>query len=75
MKTKKRKLKLKTWVLYLLYIIFIFLLLYILYTYKIININNKYIDITKVIILIILYELTRKTTKELYKRIIQKMED
>lgn len=72
MKTKKRKLK--TWVLYLLYTIFIFLLLYILYSYNLITTYNNYIDITKAIILIILYELTRKTTKELYKRIIQKME-
>ena len=73
MKTKKRKLK--TYWIIILYIIFMFLLLYISLQYKIININYNIIDITKLIIIILLYEATRKTTKELYKRIMKKMED
>ena len=75
MKTKKRKLKIKTSFLYILYILFTTLLLYISFNYNLIYKINNIINISRLIIFIILYELTRSTVKELYKRIIKKMED
>lgn len=73
MKTKKRKLK--TYWLIILYTITTFLLILISYKYNLININYNIIDITRLIIILLLYEAARKTAKEFYKRVISKLGD
>lgn len=72
---KAKKLKLKTYWIIIFYTISTFLLILISYNHNLINISYNIIDMTRLIIILLLYEAARRTTKELYKRIIQKMED
>lgn len=63
-----KKYKLKKYVLYILFILLLLLFIYVCNRFNLIYTTKNAVNITKPIIIIVIYEMTRKTIKEIIKK-------